>query len=276
MRQLFASLLLLLAPFGCARAIALSDLPAQLQACIGSHDCVVDTSSGPVASIGTMESYRFYDNLSGTPTTGYALRYNLLPPSGLYDYSVLGQSYAGDVWLTVQDTYSLAADSNRVTVYTDTVSPLPWNLFYGDSDGLDIAIDLTNPALLSGAGFEIIGLDNQNGSIYKANMTLLSDSGAGNALLPCLAEGCLSTARLNLLYLSFMDAGNGTATLIFNPADTRALLYQITNQYNESPSNGGFDFRQSYYVATVPVPAAFWLFLSGLVMLGGRLRLFRD
>ena len=163
-----------------------------------------------------------------------------------------------------------------MTVYTDTVSPLPGNLLYGDSDGLDFDIDLTNAALLSGAGSEIIGLDDQNGGIYKANMTLLSDSGFGNALLPCLAEGHLSTARLNLVYLDFVGAGDGTAVLSFDPADTRALLYRITSEYDELPINGGTSYRQSYYVSTVPGPAPFWLFMSGLVMLGGRLRRFRD
>ena len=273
MRRLFASLLWLLAPFGNAWSISVTDLPAQLQACMGSHDCVVDTST-PVVSIGTMEAYRFFDNLAGTPVSGYALRYSLLPRSGLYDYDVLSAPYGGDVWLTVQDTYALAGDSNRVTVYTDTVNPQPVNLLYGDSDGLDVDIDLTNAALLSGAGYEITALDYQGNSIYQANMTLLGDTGLGHALLPCLADGCASTATLNLLYLGYVDAGNGSALLAFNPADSRNLLYQITNEYNELPAYGGFDYRQSYY-AIVPVPAALWLFLSGFVMLGVRLRRFR-
>jgi len=39
--------------------------------------------------------------------------------------------------------------------------------------------------------------------------------------------------------------------------------------------NGGFNYRQSYYVAAVPVPAAFWFFMSGLAVLGSRLRRIR-
>jgi len=117
MRRLFASLLLLLAPFSNAWSISVTDLPAQLQACMGSHDCVVDTSS-PVVTMPALEIYRFYDNLSGTPATGYALRYSLLPPSGAYDYNTLASPYAGEVWLTLQDSYDLIGGANRVTVYT--------------------------------------------------------------------------------------------------------------------------------------------------------------
>jgi len=235
----------------------------------------VDTA-GPIFATAAMEAYVFADDLkSSTPTTGYALRYSLLPPSGLYDYSAQTQAYAGEVWLTVQDTYTLAADSNRMTVYTDTVSPLPGNLLIGDSNGLDVDIDLSNAALLSGAGYEITGLDDQFNSIYQANMTLRDDSGYNQALLPCLDAGCGSTATLNLLYLIYLDKGDGTASLFFNSADTRALLYQITNSYDEDPQYGGFDNRQSYYVAPVPVPATLWLFVSGLLMLGSRLRRFR-
>jgi hypothetical protein len=273
MRRVFASLLLVLAPFSNAWSISVADLPAQLQSCMGSHACVVDTS-GPVASIGTMEAYRFYDNLSGLPTVGYALRYSLLTPSGAYDNNTLASPYAGEVWLTLQDSYDLIGGANQVTVYTDTVTPMPGNLL-NDSDGLDIDIDLTNTALLSGHGFVNSGLDLNNNVSFQGNMDLQSDFG-GSALLFCVAEGCGAGAVLNLLYLKYLDAGNGTAILVFNPGDTRALLYQLTSAYDEAPSNGGFDYRQSYYVAAVPVPAAFWLFMSGLAMLGGCLRRFRD
>lgn len=154
------------------------------------------------------------------------------------------------------------------------MTPIPGNLL-NDSDGLDIDIDLTNAALLSGHGFVNSGLDLNNNVSYQGNMDLQSDFG-GSALLFCVAEGCGTGAVLNLLYLKYLDAGNGTAILAFNPGDTRALLYQVTSEYNEAPDNGGFSYRQSYYVAAVPVPAAIWLFLTGLAVLGGRLRRISD
>jgi hypothetical protein len=96
-------------------------------------------------------------------------------------------------------------------------------------------------------------------------MNLQSDLG-GSALAPCLAEGCLATADLNLIYLTYVQSGN-TATAQFYPTDERRLLYKLTNQYDETPENGGFSTSQSYYVASVPVPGAVYVFGSGLLSL---------
>lgn len=269
MSRYLAVVLLLLAPVGNAWSLPVSALPGQLQACIGDRSCIVDASA-PVFATGAMEAYLFADNLGGVPAIGYALRYSLLPPSGVYDFNTLAAPYAGDVWLTVFDSYNLAADSNRVTVYTDMVVPQPGNLL-NDSNGLDIDIDLTNAALLSGAGFVSSGLNVDNQIDTQGNIDPQSDFG-GSALFFCLAEGCGTSITLNLLYLAFQDQGDGTAALTFNPDDPRSLLYQVISDYNEVPENGGFSIRQSYYVAPVPLPATAWLMLSGLAVLGARLR----
>jgi hypothetical protein len=265
MLRLIVLVLLLLAPTEYARSISITDLPSQLQACISSNDCIVDTG-GPVVTIGQMEAYSFSDNLQGSPVSGYALRYLLLPPSS-EDSSSGSTAYSDDIWLTVQSIYDLSLDSNPVTVYTDTVSPQPNNILFGDSNGLDIDISMTNAALSSGSGFELSALDANNIEIYQANMNLQSDMG-GNALLPCAAEGCSATADLNLIYLSYVQSGS-TANLQFNPGDSRSLLYELTSGYDEAPENGGYFTSQSYYVAAVPIPAAAWLFGSGLLGLIG-------
>lgn len=261
MPRIIILVLLLFIPIKYARSITVVDLPSQLQACMGSGDCFVDTSL-PAFAFGQMEAYSFAGDLQGSLVTGYALRYSLLPPSGENS-----TAFGGDVWLTVQSSYDLSLDSNPVTVYTDTVSPQPNNILFGDSDGLDIDISMTNAALLSGSGFEVIGLDGNNMVVYQANMNLQSDSGGG-ALLPCAAEGCSATADLNLIYLSYIQAGN-TATLQLNPGDSRSLLYELTSSYDELPENGGYFTSQSYYVAAVPLPAAVWLFGAGLLGLIG-------
>jgi len=260
MPRIIILVLLLLIPVKYALSITVVDLPSQLQACMGSGDCSVDTSV-PALAIGQMEAYSFVDNLQESAVAGYALRYSLLPPSG-EDSTAFG----GDIWLTVQSSYDLSLDSNPVTVYTDTVSPQPNNILY-DSDGLDIDITMTNAALLSGSGFEVTGLDANNMDVYQANMNLHSDLG-GDALLPCAAEGCSATADLNLIYLNYIQAGN-TATLQFNPGDSRSLLYELTSGYDELPENGGYLTSQSYYVAAVPLPAAVWLFGTGILCLIG-------
>ena len=53
---------------------------------------------------------------------------------------------------------------------------------------------------------------------------------------------------LNLLYSKYVDAGDGTASLILNSEDTRALLYEISSGVDPKLDGIGFD-RQSYYVA---------------------------
>lgn len=198
--------------------------------------------------------------------TGFALRYSLLPPSAeISDTDSV--AYGGDIWLSVQTTYNLSLNSNIVTVYTDKVSPQPSNnILSEDSTGLDTDIAMTNAALLSGSGYEYTALDLDNTAIYQANMNLQSDLG-GSALIPCATEGCGATADLNLIYFSYTQSGD-TATLQFNPADRRSLLYRLTSGYGEL-GNGGFFSAQSYYVAIVPVPATGFLLGSGLLGLMG-------
>lgn len=263
-------ILLLLAPFGKVWSLPVSALPGQLQDCMFSNFTCVVGLTAPVFSTGNMEAYFYIDLSSGADTTGYALRYTLTPPSGRYSFDQQLLPFAGDVWLTVQDTYDLAGDSNRITIYTDTVSPQPTNLLFGDSNGLDIAIDLTNDALLSGAGTErTFFIDSNFNSEIQGNMRLLGDFGQ-DALSLCLAAGCGSSAVLSLIYLQYQDLGNGQAQLFFNPNDPRALLYEIVTGYDEAPENGGSLDSQSFYV--VPLPAPVWLMLSGLALLGGTVR----
>lgn len=279
MRRFFLAALILLAPLQEARSITLADLPAQLQACMGAGTCTVDTAA-PAAVMGSMEAYRFTDNLAGLPTTGYALRYTLQPPSGRYNNDIALASSSGDVWLTVQDSYALAGDSNLLTVYVDTINPVPGSLLLGDSNGLDITIAMTNDAILSGAGFRSVTFEDVLiGSLGLGNMDLIGDIVlySDSALAPCAAEGCYATAILNLVYLNYVDQGNGTAILSFNPGDARALLYEVTLGISD-PTNSGIQessYRDSYYVAPVPLPATAWLLLSGVVLLPLRMRRIR-
>jgi hypothetical protein len=227
--------------------------------------------AAPAAAMDRMEAYAFTDSSSGTAVNGYALRYSLLPPSGAHVTGAPVEPFTGDVWLTVQSTYDLADDTHRMTIYTDTVTPLPdrnrtSHILPNHTNGLRVAIDLSDDALLSGQGYERIDPP-------AANMTLLSDLEwwGGPALLTCLAGGCIGTATLNLIHLRYTDRGDGTAALSFDATAPRRLLYEVTggDWYYPQPA---FVERWSFFVAPVPAPAASWLFLSAFALLGKRLR----
>jgi hypothetical protein len=94
--------LLVFASWQPARAITVADLPTQLQACIGSNNCIVDTSV-PVAAYGQLEAY-LYTDLAGGDIPGYTL----LPPSGEENIYTGDIPFTGDIWLTVQSSYTLA------------------------------------------------------------------------------------------------------------------------------------------------------------------------
>jgi len=271
MVKVIAAILLLLGSVRAVLAIPLSDLPSQIQDCVVNGPCSSDFRS-PVYDFGNMQAYDYSDGVG----SGYALRYLLTPPSGQDSGDSGFTPYTGYLWLTVYDSYDLTMDAARVTVYTDKVSPTPANLLIGDSNGLDVAIDMQDAALFSSTGYQEVGLDSDLTSIDQGTMNLLGDQG-GDALEPCLAEGCYSRASLNLLYLLYFDNGSGSAILAFYPADTRALFYQLQyyDPYGYDPNTmdtTGTLTRQSYYIATVPLPAALGLFLTGLGLLGLRLR----
>ncbi len=252
-RRTSAFLLLLFINTGAfAAPIQPLTLPGQLQTCVDAGDCFINSAA--TVSIGQMSAYYYEDYRQGGVINGYALRYSLLPPSS--ETSPSGQApYAGDIWLTLRNTYDLTLDSSLITVYTDLVSPQPTNLLV-DSTGLDIDINMSNSALLSGSGYETIGISNGI-EISTSNMQLLSDQGGG-AIPACLSLDCEAGARLNLIYLDFVQNGS-TASLQFNANDNRSLLYQVYDTASLYTS-------ESFYVAPVPLPPALVLFSSGILV----------
>lgn len=258
LRILFLLCLFLTKP-AFAAFVSLSDLPSEIQACHISGSCFVSQRSAvDIPGLNASPAMSAYTLIRGSEQK-YMLQYNLVPPSG----DSLAIPYTGSVWLEVAQSYNLSSSVPMISIFLDTVSPQPVNLLFGDSTGLDMGIQSSAQGLLTGSLLQSSGCCNFPSE--TGNMTLLGDMG-GSALLPCLADGCSSTASLNLLYLQYADIG-GQAVLNFNANDNRGLLFQVRTDdpYNEfSPVR-----TQSYYVSAVPVPASLWLLLSGLLSLCG-------
>ena len=80
--------------------------------------------------------------------------------------------------------------------------------------------------------------------------------------MPCLADTCEVGAEFNLINLAYVVSGS-QAALTLDLADTRKLLY---SQFIGFEGERAFQY---YYVKPVPLPAAVWLFSSGLLGLFG-------
>jgi hypothetical protein len=117
--------------------------------------------------------------------------------------------------------------------------------------------------LIAGCGYRTYGLDGDNNSYSNGDLS-------GNLSLPCVAEGCGTHAELNLVQLTYGNFGSVIALTAFNPSDARGLVYA---QHSFFSCYGDISCAtndvQRFHVSAVPVPAAVWLFSSGLIGMTG-------
>lgn len=248
-----------------AITISASDLPTDIQSCRTAGTCFVNLNSVadvPNISLSSAQNgevspfaMNAFTMIRDTGEIEYLLKYNLVVPSG---DDFFATPYNGAVWLEVAQQYDLSTNNHLMRLYLDKVTPQPVNLFFGDGDGLDLDIQVDSQGLLNGSLFASSSCCTS--PVSAGNMFIEGDFGGG-ALLSCLADGCASTVTLDLLFLDYSDAG-GVASANFNPLDSRSLLLSVSSSFQGTQT-------QSYYVSTVPVPAAAWLMGSGLLCLAG-------
>jgi hypothetical protein len=235
------------------------DLPGSIQSCITAATCFVSNTSAYDSA--TASAFQIYQNVGSGVENNWLMRYALVPPSGQSRINpTQTNSFSGYLWMLIKSTYTATESAHPLTLYLDKVTPAPFSMFgqYGD-----LSMTMTTADLVSGSGYRTYGLDGNNDSYDDGSLS-------GNVPLPCVAEGCEAHAQLNLVQLIYEDYGTNIALTSFNSSDPRGLVYE---QRSSFPCYGdpscAINDVQSFYVSAVPIPAAAWLFGSGLLCLIG-------
>lgn len=237
-----------------AATINTSDLPGPIQSCIAAATCFVNDASS--YDSGTASAFQITQSTGSGNESDWLMRYNLVPPSGQSGTNWFPtESYSGYLWMLAKTSYSTAESDHAFTLYLDMVSPTPDNM--GFQNGV---INLLMPTtdVLAGTSYRTYGLDINGNSYDYGNL-------GGNIAAACVAAGCDAHAQINLAQMTYVNFGPVIYLAAFDPADTRGLIYTQSSSYSGSNLNG----VQSFYISAVPVPAAVWLFGSGLLGLFG-------
>lgn len=253
-----------LSPAVRAATLTNAELPSAIQSCIAASTCFASSTSA--YDSGMVSAFQLVQDTGSGFEDSWLMRYTLVPPSGQSSLnSALDNSFTGSLWLLAKMSYSTSESAHPFTLYLDKVSPTPFNMFGQSGDGV-LESFMPTADLLAGSSYLTVGIDFFSNSYSFGNLT-------GETPLPCLAEGCESHARLNLVGLNYEDVGSSIILTDFNPLDTRGLVF---TQYQTYPCYGdtscAMDDSQAFYVSAVPVPGAMWLFGSGLAGLVGLLR----
>lgn len=241
-------------------------MPVAIDDCVAAGDCIYGGAPFAYAYDGNLiAGHYFVDNRSGSFETKVLMEYQLGTSSRSQ-----GLAITGSLWLELNQSYSLSDSLHAMTLHfdqTNVVDAPQW--VWGDNNWYSLSeqrLNMTTDGLLSGYGEVYIQCCEDPYDPFLQNPAPFSESADiapslfdsnGDWPLICVADGCDGGALLNLIGLQYVDAG-ATAELVFNSGDTRSLVYYTTGYTNTV-----------YSVSAVPVPAAVWLFASGLLSLLG-------
>jgi hypothetical protein len=242
-----------------AATVANADLPGSIQSCIAAATCFVSNTSA--YDSGTASAFQIVQNTGSGFENNWLMRYSLVPPSGQSRLDPpVNDSFSGYLWMLAKNSYSATETAHPFTLYLDKASPAPFSMF-GQSGDLDLFMPTAD--MVTGSSYRTYGIDYSLNSYDFGNLS-------GEVPLPCLAEGCETHARLNLLQLAYGDFGSTIMLTGFNSSDARGQLF---TQYETFPCYGdpscAIHDVQSFYVSAVPIPGTVWLFGTGLSVLAG-------
>ncbi|MBI3186574.1 MAG: hypothetical protein HYZ31_01730 [Gammaproteobacteria bacterium] len=239
---------------GVSHAIPLSTvvLPDAIANC--SNCVILPQSTTDLDYMNVFDMYRF-DTSTGTGTINHLVRYNLSSASALDSTDTMNpepeithMDYTGYIWLEAPG--SLQSLNTQFNIYTDQISPLSWRNGFNSDNTWTFSMNLD--ATLAGSGSIAANWSEETWEyIYTGNLSIT------NGMALCIE--CAASVTLNLVGFEYTNAGQ----FIVNPDDPRALLLSYDDYW---------DYRytsRDFFVQSIPVPAAIWLFVSGLVTLIG-------
>lgn len=246
-------------------------LPTNISDCVTANTCAVGNLvySAPIGS-NMMTAYSLFDFRSGTVENKTLVHYVLDSTSNRTTQALdngtplppVTTPITGGIWLELNNQYDLTAALHPMSMFLDQVSsynPYVWNVPMTNGE---LKLTMASSGLLAGSGVavsECCAPGSSSGTLSAIDPVF----GPVGPFL-CLADGCSSNVTLNLLSLGYLATGQ-TATLAFNSTDSRAVLY---GTFTNDPWSGG-SVQETFAVRPVPVPAALWLLLSGMVSLAG-------
>lgn len=238
-----------------AKAVSVSELPATIQSCITTGDCVVDYSGS--YDSGTASAFAMVDLPSGQ--WNWLVRYNIISTSG---QTVIGggqnTAYSGYLWMQVASNYSAAETTHPVTLFLDKITPVPGSVF-GQSG--DLSYFMSTADLLAGGAY------NTTSYVSYEPDGIVSEGGlSGGDILLCLAVGCQTSAQVNLLQLNYQSFGSvGIKMTGFDTSDTRGLVYSQSSSYLTGDPYTDYSASQAFYISAVPEAQVSWMFSLGLM-----------
>ena len=245
--------LMFVSHFAKAANISISDLPSGIQTCVISGSCDYDRRS--ISDNDHASMFNYYDLVNNT--TGKLIRYSLVDSQKTIDG--VASNLSGAVWLQASDIYDLSAPMNYLTLHFDQVSPSPVDVLMGLTAPPTSQLGLTGTALIAGSGY-------LNESFITDTNLFVEGNLETDSTTICAAEGCSSEILFNLLSLNYYSAGtNALLVPELDSTDNRSILLSRRSSLYSYIPEIDFDNQQVFAVQTVPVPAAMWLFGSGLL-----------